>query len=184
MPTEGHEAALIESAMKGDADAFAGLYDLHLAQVYRYVYYHLGNRVDAEDVTQQTFLQAWQAIRKYRLGGSPFIAWLLAIAHNAAISLRRRSKGETHFELEPAAAHKWADPEGQALARYERLALRRAVLRLKPDQQQVVLLRFLEGLEYADIAKALGKSEGNVRVIQHRALGELRRLLASEVRER
>ncbi len=178
------EAGLVGRAQAGDAQAFAVLYDVHVARVYRYVFYHLGNQADAEDVSQQTFLQAWRAIGTYRRGTSPFIAWLLTIAHNAAVSLRRRTKDETRFEVEPAATHRWSDPEAQALSKYDRLAVRRAILRLKPDQQQVVLLRFLEQLDYAEIAAALGKREGNIRVIQHRALTELRRMLASEVAER
>jgi RNA polymerase sigma-70 factor, ECF subfamily len=178
------EVNLVERAQAGDAEAFAKLYDLNVARVYRYVYYHLGNQADAEDVTQQTFLQAWRSVRTYKPGPSPLIAWLLTIAHNTAVSLRRRTKDETRFEVEPAATHRWSDPEAQALSRYDRLAVRRAILQLRPDQQQVILLRFLEQLDYEQIAAALGKREGNIRVIQHRALIELRRLLAGEVAER
>ncbi len=182
--TGAAEAGLIERATRGEAAAFARLYDLHLARVYRYVYYHLGNRADAEDLTQQVFLQAWRAIRSYRQGESPFIAWLLTVAHNVVVSFRRRHKEVVPLELAPQVAARWADPEAEALAGFTRTAVRRAILQLRPEQQQVIAMRFLEHFDYAEIAATLGKSEGNVRVIQHRALAELRRRLRREVAEK
>ncbi len=182
--TEVDEAGLVERATRGEAAAFARLYDLHLARVYRYVYYHLGNRTDAEDLTQQVFLQAWRAIRSYRHGESPFIAWLLTVAHNVVVSFWRRHREAVSLEVEPQVAAQWADPEAEVLAGVTRAAVRRAILQLKPEQQQVIVMRFLEHFNYAEIAAALGKSEGNVRVIQHRALAELRRRLRREVAER
>jgi RNA polymerase sigma-70 factor (ECF subfamily) len=179
---EVDEAQLVERAIAGDASAFASLYDMHLGRVYRYVYYQVGNRADAEDLTQQVFLQAWRAIRSYRRTNSPFIAWLITVAHNVVATFWRRHREAVPLELEPQTAARWADPEAEALAGFDRAAIRRAVLRLKREQQQVIMMRFIEQLGYADIAAALGKSEGNVRVIQHRALAELRRLLQREVR--
>ena len=175
------EEALVDAAIAGDVQAFAALYDRHLARVYRHVYYLVGRRADAEDVTQQVFLQAWQAIGRYRRTEAPFIAWLLTIAHNLVASLYRGAKQTRTLDFEPAIRERWADPEAEALAGYDRLAVRRAILRLKPEQRQVIVLRFVERLEHAEVAAAFGKSEGNVRVIQHRALAELRRLLAYEV---
>jgi RNA polymerase sigma-70 factor (ECF subfamily) len=172
---------LIDKAIGGDVQAFAALYDQHLERVYRYVYYWVGHRADAEDLTQQVFLQAWRAVGRYRHTGASFVAWLLMIAHNLVMSFFRRGK-ETHYlELEPVSQERWADPEATVLAKYDRQAVRRAILRLKPDQQQVIVLRFVEHFDYADVAATMGKSEGNIRVIQHRALAELRRLLAHEV---
>lgn len=174
------ERLLVEAAVAGDTEAFAALYDRHLARVYRYVYYWVSSRPDAEDLTQQVFLQAWRAISRYRHTTATFVAWLLVIAHNVVISFFRRAKDVAYLASEPALDERWADPEAQAFARHDRHVLRKAILRLKPEQQQVIVMRFVEHFEYADIASALGKSEGNVRVIQHRALAELRRLLASE----
>jgi RNA polymerase sigma-70 factor (ECF subfamily) len=120
---------------------------------------------------------------RYQHTGASFVAWLLKIAHNLAMSLFRQARDVDYLEIDLAGDDRWADPEGRALAQHDRLAVRRAILRLRPEQQQVITMRFLEYLEYADIAAALGKSEGNVRVIQHRALAELRRLLTMEVKE-
>ena len=180
--TGAAERSLIDAAIAGDAAAFAALYDQHLERVYRHVYYWVGNRADAEDLTQQVFLHAWQAIGRYKRTNASFIAWLFTIAHNLAMSFWRRAKETLYLELEPVSQDRWADPEAATLAKHDRLAVRRTLLRLKREQQQVITMRFLEHLEYADIAAALGKSEGNVRVIQHRALSEFRRLLAHEVK--
>jgi hypothetical protein len=86
------EPALVDAAIAGDGTAFAALYDLHLDRVYRHVYYRVGNRADAEDLTQQVFLQAWRAIGRYRRTAAPFIAWLLTIAHNAIVSHYRKAR--------------------------------------------------------------------------------------------
>jgi RNA polymerase sigma-70 factor (ECF subfamily) len=175
------EARLLDAAIAGDDAAFAGLYDLHLTRVYRHVYYRVGNRADAEDLTQQVFLQAWRAIGRFQRTGAPFVAWLLTIAHNLIVSFYRQAKDRSALDLDPVALERWSNPEHEVLAEYDRLAVRSAVLQLRPEQQHVVTMRFLENFEYATIARVLGKSEGNVRVIQHRALNELRRLLRGEV---
>jgi len=175
------EAALIDRAVAGDTGAFAQLYDLHLTRVYRHVYYRVGSRADAEDLTQQVFLQAWRAIGRYRRSGAPFVAWLLTIAHNLVVSFYRQTKVEPALEMDPVAHDRWANPEREVVAAYDRLAVRSAILRLKPEQQQIVTMRFLESFDYGTIAAAVGKTEGNVRVILHRALSELRRLLEREV---
>ena len=173
--------AAVDAAVAGDARAFAALYDRYVERVYRHVYYHVGNRSDAEDLTQQVFLQAWRAIGRYRRTGAPFVAWLFTIAHNLVVQLHRRPKDVHPLDLEPAARERWGDPQAEALATHDRAAVRRAILRLKPGFQQVVVLRFVEGLPASEVAAAIGKSEGNVRVMQHRALVELRRLLDHEV---
>lgn len=149
------DRTLVEAAVAGDGEAFATLYDLHLGRIYRHVYYWVGNQAEAEDLTQQVFLQAWQAIGRYRCGKAPFVAWLLTIAHNLLVSRHRENKGQEPcpLELELASRDRWSDPEVEALARYDRLAVRRAVLRLRPDQQQVVLLRFVEGFAYGEAAR-------------------------------
>ncbi len=174
---------LVDAAVEGDVRAFAALYDQHLDRVYRHVFYRVGNHGDAEDLTQEVFLQAWRAIGRYRRGGAPFIAWLLTIAHNLVVSYYRRRKEEAApLDLELAARELWSNPEAEALAHHDRQAVRRAIRRLKPDHQLVISLRFIEQFSPAEVAAATGKAEGHVRVIQHRALAELRRLLMYEVR--
>lgn len=183
-PAEGKEAEanLIDAAVRGGVQAFAALYDGYVERVYRYVYYRVGNQPDAEDLTQQVFLNAWKAISRYRRTGASFIAWLFTIAHNEVVSFYRRARDESYLDLEVESRQQWADPEAEAMSQFDAATVRRAILQLKPDQQQVVIMRFIEDLEYSDIAASLGKTEGSVRVIQHRALAELNRLLTQEVR--
>lgn len=176
------ECTLIDAAIAGDVQAFASLYDRYVDKVHRHIYYRVGNRADAEDLTQQVFLRAWQAIGRYRRSAAPFIAWLLTIAHHLVVNFRRQHRTVEPLDDGFAAGQRWTNPEAETLSKYDYLALRRAILRLKPERQQVVVMRFVEDMDYADIAAALGKSEGNVRVIQHRALAELRGLLAHEVK--
>ena len=175
------QAEVIDAATRGDARAFAALYDAHVERVYRHVYYRVGDRADAEDLTQQVFLQAWRAIGRYRRTGAPFLAWLFVIAQNAVAGFYRGRKDVAPLDAEPGVQDRWTDPELAALDGHDRAVVRRAILGLKPDQQQVVLMRFVEGLDHAAVAAALGTSAGNVRVIQHRALRELRRMLAHRV---
>lgn len=178
----GGDDGVVDAAAAGDINAFATLYDRHLDRVYRHVYYRVGNRADAEDLTQQVFLQAWQAIGRFRRTGAPFTAWLLTIAHNLLVTSYRRAKDATALELDPASLARWANPEAETFSRYDQHVVREAILQLKMEQQQVVILRFVEDFDYTAIAAALGKSEGNIRVIQHRALLELRRLLSHKVK--
>jgi RNA polymerase sigma-70 factor (ECF subfamily) len=175
------EARLIDAAVAGDAAAFAALYDQHADRVYRHCYYRLGNRADAEDLTQQTFLAAWQAIGRYRRTSVPFIAWLLTIGQRLAISHIRRARAIAVPDVVAAAAAD--DPADAFGARATRALVRQAILQLKPERREVILLRYIEGFTVAEVAAALGKTDNNVRVIQHRALADLRRCLADPALE-
>jgi RNA polymerase sigma-70 factor (ECF subfamily) len=162
----------------GDAAAFAALYDRHIDRVYRHCYFRIGNRADSEDLAQQTFLHAWRAIGRYRRGSTPFIAWLLTISQHLAMSHFRKTRPVAPLEGdEPWAREPTADPEDELASAVMRDSVRAAILRLKAERQQVIILRFIEDFSTAEIAAALGKSENNIRVLQHRALGDLRRLL-------
>jgi RNA polymerase sigma-70 factor (ECF subfamily) len=174
------EIELVARAAEGDRCAFTALYDLYYDRVYRYVLYRLGRVEETEDVTQQVFVLAWRGLGSHRRAESGFAAWLFVIAHNAMVShLRSRKPGDYRSGPLPDLPG-GVDPETEVDDRFERERIRRAILRLQPDQQQVISLRFLEGFSYPEIAAALGKSEGNVRVIQHRGLGRLRQLLQAE----
>jgi RNA polymerase sigma-70 factor, ECF subfamily len=174
------EDVLVAQAIQGDERSFAGLYDRYYDRIYRHLYYRVGRAEDAEDLTQQVFLQAWRALGRYRQGATPFIAWLFTIAHNAVISFYRRHKGVASLEADLRERPSPDGVEEPIETRLEHERARRAMARLKPEQQLVLSMRFLENLEYRDIGVAIGKSEGNVRVIQHRALLQLRRLMESE----
>ncbi len=173
------EAALVQKAIGHDAEAFGRLYDMHIDRVYRHIYYRVGNETDAEDLTQQVFLKAWQAMPRYKKTASPFIAWLMTISHNQVVDFYRTKKEKAYVEAEALASDSLPSPEQQSEASLEQQRLRSAILQLGGDEQQVVLLRFVEGFEFAEIAPLLNKKEGNVRVILHRALVKLRGILES-----
>lgn len=171
------EAVLVRRAVAHDAEAFGKLYDMHVDRIYRHIYYRVGNEADAEDMTQQVFLKAWQAIHRYKKMGTPFVGWLMTIAHNLVVDFYRTRKDRAYLEAEILASDSASNPEQTAETKLEQQRVRRAILQLGRDEQQVVILRFIEGFEFAEIASLLGKKEGNVRVILHRALVKLRHIL-------
>jgi RNA polymerase sigma-70 factor (ECF subfamily) len=174
------EAMLVQKAIGHDAEAFGRLYDMHVDRVYRNIYYRVGNEADAEDLTQQVFFKAWQAIDRYKKMASPFIAWLMTISHNLVVDFYRTRKDKAYLEAEVLADDSTPNPERAAEASFEQQRLRRAILQLGGDEQQVVILRFIEGFEFSEIASLLKKKEGNIRVILHRALVKLRNILEKE----
>ncbi len=174
------EAVLVEKAIGRDASAFGRLYDMHIDRVYKHIYYRVGNATDAEDLTQQVFLKAWQSIGRYRRTASPFIAWLLTISHNLVIDFYRTRKDRAYLDAEVLTSDPASGPERTAEASFDQQRLRRAILQLGNHEQQVVMMRFMEGFEFAEIASVLGKREANVRVILHRALAKLRAILEKE----
>jgi len=177
------EATLVQRAVEHDAGAFGRLYDMHVDRVYKHIYYRVGNEADAEDLTQQVFLKAWQAIHRYKKTTSPFVAWLMTISHNQVVDFYRTRKDKAHLEAEVLADNPASRPEQTAEASFEQQRLRKAISQLRGNEQQVVILRFIEGFEFAEIASAMKKKEGNVRVILHRALVKLRDILKNESRQ-
>jgi RNA polymerase sigma-70 factor (ECF subfamily) len=178
------EAMLVQKAIGHDAHAFGGLYDMHVDRVYRHIYYRVGNEQEAEDLTQQVFLKAWQAIGRYKKTASPFIAWLITISHNLVVDFHRTKEDRAYLEAEVLASDPASSPEHTAEASLEQQSLRRAILQLGSDEQQVIILRFTEGFEFSEIASLLNKKEGNVRVILHRALAKLHNILEKERQQR
>jgi len=168
---------LIDSAKGGNALAFAVLYDRYADRVYRHVTYRIGPRPECDDITQQTFLKAWQAIPRYRVTDVPFVAWLLTIAHNLVVSYYRSKRDHEPITPDFQKPDDNADPQAEVEQRDRQMAVRLAIGRLKPEFQQVVAMRYLEELDYPHIAQQIGKKEATVRVILHRALQQLRREL-------
>jgi RNA polymerase sigma-70 factor, ECF subfamily len=164
----------------GDVEAFQTLYETHLDTIYRYVYYKVGNGQLAEDLTQHIFMKAWEAINRYQWRELPFQHWLLRLARNTVIDHYRSTKPANASLLDPIGDG--VDPE-EELAQSEMIqTLQEAVRQLPDEQREVIVLRFIEQMPHADVARHLGKSAATVRVIQHRALQALRRLLEQDER--
>jgi RNA polymerase sigma-70 factor (ECF subfamily) len=177
---DAHEDLWVDRARHGDSDAFGKLYELHLDRIYRYVYYRVGSTSEAEDLTEHVFLKAWEAIGRYENRGLPFAAWLYRMAHNAVIDHYRSRRPSTPIDETFDLEDERQNPVASAEAIFDREELKVAIKRLNTDQQTVIVLRFVEGLSHAEVGKILGKSEGAVRVIQHRALGVMARFLKSQ----
>ena len=174
------EVFLVEQAIAGDAESFGRLYDKYIDKVYRHLYYRVGNATEAEDLAAQVFLKAWNAMGRYRQMGRPFGVWLLSIGHNLLIDYYRSRKENAALDDVIIPAGDTADPVILAEKSFATASLRQAIKKLKKDQQAVVVMRYIDGLEYGEIAQALNKSEGAVRVIVHRSLLALRGMMGKE----
>jgi RNA polymerase sigma-70 factor (ECF subfamily) len=175
LPRGNDDTPLVLRAIQRDQDAFGELYDRHVVRVYRHIYYMVGSATEAEDLTAQTFLRAWEAIDRYQVRGAPFVSWLLRIAHNLGVS-HLRAKRETSQLHDGIIDQKMRrDPESSYQQTEEEELVRLAILRLRDEQRQVIILRFIEDLDYREVAEIIGKSVAAIRVIQHRALNALRK---------
>lgn len=168
------ERELIERAQQGDTGAFGELYVRHLDTIFRYVFYRVGNQQEAEDLTETTFIKAWEAVAGYRIGELPFVAWLYRIARNAVIdSSRKRTVETVDIETQPLASP-GNTLEEEVIQGSHLDQVMAAMARLPEEQQEVVTLRFLSGLSHIETAEIMGKSPESVRVLQFRALKALR----------
>ncbi|MDP3974755.1 MAG: RNA polymerase sigma factor [Candidatus Jorgensenbacteria bacterium] len=171
------EEQLIQNAKGGDAASFGTLYDLYMPRIYRFVFLKTHHKEDAEDLTHQVFINAWQNLYRYESRGFPFSSWLYRIATNAVIDHYRTAK--THFPLEAIPEELLAKPSEMAQLVDTAIDVHRVrvmLTKLEPDQQNVLLMKFVDDMSNKEVAEALGKSEGAVRVIQHRAIKKLREL--------
>lgn len=165
-------------AAQADHAAFATLYRRYLDPVYGYCFYQLGDHHDAEDATERTFVAALGAIDRYRDEGATFRSWLFRIAHNQLANALRARRRQRTTSLDAVAEPPATDDPARVVGLADDARrLRAGVAALSDDRRQVVLLRFVDGLTAREIGDVLGRSEGAVRVLQHRALRELAGLL-------
>jgi RNA polymerase sigma-70 factor (ECF subfamily) len=173
------EAALLDRIRQYDTEALAQVYDEYYERIYRYVYRYLGQVDAAEDLTANVFLRLLKAVQSGSCPRTNLSAWLYRVAHNLVVDAFRRSP-PAELELADWLESAEADPIHTVEQHLQMERVRRALLQLTPSQQQVIILRFLEGLESREIALILGKSEGAVGALQHRALAALRQILNSD----
>ena len=170
---------LVERAVCGDTEAFGRLYDIYADRIYRHIYYRTSNIKDAQDLTQEVFVRAWQGLPRYRRTKTPFAGWLFTISHNRIIDYYRTKKDYVYLNNEIIIEDHEKGPEKLIDEEFTQQEVRRVILQLPEDQQQVILMSFIEGFKYSEIAATLKKSEGNIRVIVHRALKKMREILGS-----
>ena len=173
------EAQLIQRAIRGEASAFGSLYDQYHPQIYRFVLLKVNRREEAEDLAHQVFLHAFQNIGKYADVGFPFSSWLYRIARNQTIDYYRTRKKDVGLdEIDPDLAAHSEHHEERVDHRLELGTVMVAIQTLKPEYQDVLIMRFIEDLPIRDVAHAIEKSEGAVKLIQHRAIRELKKILS------
>ncbi len=172
------ERAVVDAAIAGDESALAELYNLYFPRVYRYILARMGNTYDAEDLTEEVFLRVLDAIERFQWRQAPFSAWLFRIAHNAVISQRRKEGARGRpSQLSEALPVDSQGPEEMVAKRMALNEVMKAAETLPDAQRRVIGYRFAAGLTVAETAQAMGKGEGNVKVIQHKAIAKLREML-------
>lgn len=174
------DSTLTRRARQRDAAAFGILYERYMDRVYRYIAYRTSNTAVAEDLTAEVFLNAWKSIERYEDRGYAFSTWLLRIAHNEVTDYYRTHHRDTSLPDMDIPGSSAPEPEQFAELQVEHMALLRAVKQLPDEWRQIILLRFVEGVPFEDIAMIIGKTSGACRVIQHRALSRLREILSVE----
>jgi len=177
-PNEDPDHCLLQSAAQGDKKSFGKLYERYLDEIYRYVFIKVGNQQSAEDITEETFIKTWESLsRIYRGGGriDNLRAWLYRIAKNLVVDYYRKNKPE--IVVGPNIAANLKSPEEIVIEQEESTWILRALQKIKPDFQQIIILRLINDLSHKEIASIIGVSEGHSRILLYRALKKLKELL-------
>ena len=176
------EEKVVQRAQKSDPNAFAELYDEYFDKIYRYIVLKIGDRVEAEDITQQVFLKAYQSISSFKWKGVPFSAWLYRIAHNLIVDyLRKSTKRPDTLPDEAVVTDNPSNrPEELIEKRMDIEQVIEAARHLTEAQREVISLRFAGEMPIAQVAKIMGKSQGAIKALQHSAIVSLRKLLVAE----
>jgi RNA polymerase sigma-70 factor, ECF subfamily len=172
---------LVDRAQQGDRDALEELYLLHFDRIYSYLHMSVGNRYDAEDLTTQTFVKMLESIKRFRWQSAPFSAWLFRIAHNLAMDHFRASRRwQPEEDVPEPPGSEEPSAEDQAMHVIGRQSMLELIDKLSDEQQQVLMLKFVFNFPNAEVATILGKTEGAIKSLQHRALVSLQKQLARE----
>jgi RNA polymerase sigma-70 factor (ECF subfamily) len=176
--------ALVELAKTGDSDAFGQLYEHYVGQVYRYLYYRVGNVTLAEDLTSEAFFRALRNLGSFKWQGRDFGAWLTTIARNLAVDHYKSGRHRLEVTTDEITNHDSATEglEDDVITRFTNEVLLKALRQLSPEQQDCLVLRFLQGQSIAQTAKVLNRSEGAIKQLQLRATRNLAKLLPEGLR--
>lgn len=177
-PDEQEVQRLVSECQNGETASFGRLYDLYINSVYRYVYYRV-NQEDVEDVVEDVFVRVWENIDKYVPGEHPFSSWLFRIAHNLVVDHYRKTRKHISLRenLPKHIIQSDDDPADWASTRINQAFIRESLVDLKESYQQVLVLKYLSGFSNKEIAEIMDSNEGNVRILQYRALKALREIL-------
>lgn len=171
------DESLVRRAKQYDQEAFTELYEKYFDKIYRYIAVKVGDRMEAEDITQQVFLKAIKSISSFKWRGFPFSSWLFRIAHNQVVDYLRKKKKQATLALDDNVLTSKDNPEALLEQKLNLEQLATATKKLTSAQQEVISLRFAGELPIAQVAKVMGKSEGAVKALQHSAIVSLRKAL-------
>jgi len=178
-PARDDMRALVERAQTGDRDALEELYLQHFDRIYSYLHMSVGNRHDAEDLTMKTFVRMLESIGRFRWRSVPFSAWLFRIAHNLAMDhFRAARRWQPEEEVPEPEDRQEASAEDAALESIGHASMLELIDGLSPDQRDVLTLKFVFNFSNGEAAAILGKTEGAVKSLQHRALASLQKQIA------
>jgi RNA polymerase sigma-70 factor, ECF subfamily len=172
------EQKLVERAKGGDSSAFGLLYDYYLPRIYRFVLIKVGHREVAEDITHLAFLKAWENIDRYSYRGYSFGSWLYRVTRNTVMDHYRSSSPQIYIDdtfIEPESDG--PRPGENIDIKFESERIMTAMIKLSALEQDVIIMRFVEDLPTKEVAEAIGKSEGAIKLVQHRAIKKLKELL-------
>lgn len=169
---------LIQRAQQFEDSALTWLYQTYYPKVYNYAFLHLGDAAMAEDLASDVMVKVLESLKDYRFRGVPFAAWVFRIARNRIIDVHRRRKRRGEVDLKEDLVAGFDDPTAAAERAFHRSQLQSALLLLTEEQRQTIILKFIEGFDNASVAQILGRSQGAIKSLQHRALASLRRILA------
>jgi RNA polymerase sigma-70 factor (ECF subfamily) len=171
------ERELIKRAKECDSSAFARLYECYYQDIYNYIYFRLPDASRAEDLTSEVFIKVLESIDSFTFRGFPFSSWLFRIARNMMVDYFRSHQEPVELPLEEEVLPAERGPSDVFERELTQQQLVRALGNLTEDQQQVIILRFVDGLSNTEAAQVLGKSEGAIKSLQYRALNSLNRFL-------
>lgn len=174
------EWEVVRRAQSYDDQAVRVLYETYYPKIYNYAFMQLGDVHTAEDLASDVMLKMIESINSYKFRGLPFGAWVFRIARNRLIDLHRRRKRRGEVDLSETLSSALANPQALAERALERGQLQIALKHLTDEQRQVIVLKFIEGYDNRSVGKIMGRSEGAIKSLQHRALGALRRILHPE----
>jgi RNA polymerase sigma-70 factor (ECF subfamily) len=174
------DADLVKRSQAGDESAFVALYEQYQPAVCTYLYYRLGDTMLAEDLTAEVFIRLLDRLATLDVTERPLLAWLYTIAANLTIDHHRKNGRYQWLPLDEERDQAEMETAYSADARLAQETLAKALHHLTEEQRQVVLLKFVEGRSNAEVGAILGKNEGSIKSLQHRALAALRRLLAKD----
>ena len=174
---------LVRRATGGDVDAFGDLYSIYLGSIYRYVFYHVRDKMIAEDITQEVFVKAWKAIGSCKGKEQTFSSWIYLIAHNQTVDKFRSTRSLTATEITVENLPGNIDVEKDAEIKLEWKQTLETISCLPEKQKQVIILKFIEGMDNREIEQITGNSQNAIRVLQMRALNTLRQELHKEIQK-